>query len=393
MSQNHFGQRIPAILEEGHVFSEDMARVLSLAFASGKNCLVFGPAGHAKSEMVQEVVLGLGLEEETFFQFFGEGMDEARLFGGLNFAKLETEKVLEYYPERSFLAYRVAVFEELFDAPANVLLALKDVLTARELRNGAQRFPMATEVIIVLTNKEPGEISELGPAAHALIERFPLQLELRWKDYSAGAYLALFEKVAPRLGGAYLNGFKAVLAEVLADATANGNFVSPRTAVHAYQVVQAAASLRGASEVSQEDLVDLRFVPGLEHLAETIEGDLRAAMERAEADRRLSEAERSFESLMRELDAAETPIKALVATKKLVAMQDSLATLRVPDGLHERRNALRTAIDQAVANGQRKALDTTRIDGQFSKTSTPQSEDVEDDEEFLGRRTLQKLGR
>ncbi len=130
-------QKIKAILEAGFVFVEEIARVVSLAFAGKKNLIVFGPAGHGKSEMIKAVVDGLGLDDETFYQFFGEGMDESRLFGGLNFRKLEEEKILEYFPEKSFLNSRVAVFEELFDAPASVLLALKDVLTAKELRNGA----------------------------------------------------------------------------------------------------------------------------------------------------------------------------------------------------------------------------------------------------------------
>jgi hypothetical protein len=251
---------------------EEIARVLALAFAGKKNLIVFGPAGHGKSEMVQAVISGLGIAEETFFQFFGEGMDESRLFGGLNFRKLEEEKVLEYYPEKSFLNYRVAVFEELFDAPASVLLALKDVLTARELRNGAQRFRMKTQLIICLTNKEPGEISELGPAAHALVERFPLQLNLKWKDYSAKSYLSMFEKVAQRIGGPILNGFKGILAEIVAKATAEGQFISPRTAMHAYQVCQAAAVLRGGEHVETQDLTDLRFIDGLEGLGRNHRG-------------------------------------------------------------------------------------------------------------------------
>jgi len=183
--------QILTILSSMFVFCEEMARILALAFSAKKNVIVFGPGGHAKSEMVKAVIDGLGLNGDTFYQFFGEGMDESRLFGGLNFRKLEEDKVLEYYPEKSFLNSRVAVFEELFDAPASVLLALKDVLTSRELRNGAQRFRMRTEVIICLTNKEPGEISDLGPAAHALVERFPLQLNLKWKDYSAASYLSM----------------------------------------------------------------------------------------------------------------------------------------------------------------------------------------------------------
>jgi hypothetical protein len=353
--------RIKAILSANFVFAEEMARVLSLAFSGKKNVIVFGPAGHGKSEMISTVVRELGFADDTFVQFFGEGMDEARLFGGLNFQKLEQEKVLEYYPERSFLNSRVAVFEELFDAPASVLLALKDVLTAKELRNGAQRFPMRTEVIICLTNKEPSEVSELGAAAHALIERFPLQLNLKWKDYSSKSYLSMFEKVATRLGGPVMNGFKAVLAEILASATAAGNFVSPRTAVHAFQVCQASASLRGASHVEKQDLVDLRFLPGLEGLAETIEQDLQRAMERAEAEKKLQAVEGRLQPLLNELSGTQSPIKCLQVARYLQVLQDEAAALKVSDDLSERRKQLRDRIAKAIPDAQQKALDATRV--------------------------------
>lgn len=354
-------QRILAILSSAFVFVEEVARILALAFAGRKNVIIFGPAGHGKSEMVKAVIDGLGLQTETFYQFFGEGMDESRLFGGLNFKKLEDEKILEYYPERSFLNFRVAVFEELFDAPASVLLALKDTLTARCLRNGSQIFPMKTEVIICLTNKEPSEISELGAAAHALVERFPLQLQLRWKDYTSKSYLAMFEKIAARIGGPVLNGFKAILAEVVAKATAEGQFISPRTAVHAFQVCQAAATLRGGDHVEQRDLTDLRFVDGFESIGETIEADLAAAMERAEAEKAFATCESEFTSLEREFGDASTPIKALQSQKKLLALGDRLDSLKCPDGLTDRRKKLRQLVTGKVSEAQARALETTRV--------------------------------
>lgn len=354
-------KNIKEILDEKFIFTDEVSRILELGFNAGKNLIVFGPGGHAKSEMIQAVIHGLGLEAETFFQFFGEGMDESRLFGGLDFKKLEEDKILQYHPELSFLNSKVAVFEELFDAPASVLLALKDTLTARELRNGAQRFKMRTEIIICLTNKQPSEISDLGPAAHALIERFPLQYNLQWKDYSSNSYKMLFEKVAPRLGGPILNGFKAVLAEILAKATAEGNFVSPRTAVHAYQVCQSSAKLRGAEHVGQEDLVDLRYLPGLESLAETIEADLKSAMERADAEKNLQTAQEEFGVLNNEVIQETSPIKILQAVKRLGILQDKLAAMPVPDGLTDKRNKLRDAVSGLMISGQTRALDSVRV--------------------------------
>ena len=72
-----------------------------------------------------------------------------------------------------------------------MLLSLKDVLTAREMRNGYQRYPMKTRCVVALTNKEPNEISALGPSAHALIERFPLQLNLKWDSYDLSGFQRL----------------------------------------------------------------------------------------------------------------------------------------------------------------------------------------------------------
>lgn len=361
LAQAPIDRRIRHILEKDYVYSSDVGRVLSLAFAGEKNLIVFGPAGHAKSAMIQSVIDGLGLADDTFFQFFGEGMDEARLFGGLNFRKLEEEKVLEYFPEKSFLNCRIAVFEELFDAPASVLLALKDVLTARELRNGSQRFKMKTEIILVLTNKDPDEISDLGPAAHALVERFPLQFNLKWENYSAESYLSMFEKVARRIGGPVLNGFKRVLAEILAKATAEGNFVSPRTAVHAYEICQASAKMRGALEVGQQDLADLRFLPGLEGFGATMQAELEAAIVRERAKTALDEAKAEFEVVEAELQSADTPIKALKVAKRFGAVEDRLSNLSVPDGLVERRDGLRQSVSKRITQAQTRAMDLTRI--------------------------------
>src|SRR3989344_470734 len=60
--------------------------------------------------------------------------------------------------------------------------------TEGALRKGVQVFPMRTECIIGLTNREPAELAEMGPAAAALVERFPLQLRVTWPSYAASDY-------------------------------------------------------------------------------------------------------------------------------------------------------------------------------------------------------------
>jgi len=356
-------ERIARKLKERFVRSEQIARILALAVESGKNVLLWGPGGHGKSEMVAAALSVVADEDQIFVQSFGEGMDEATLWGGLDFRALEEEKVLRYHPENSFLAKEFAVFEELFDAPASVLLALKDTLTARKLRKGSQVFAMKTKVIIAITNKDPDEVSDLGPAAHALVERFPLQLKVEWPRYEATDYLELFRKVEPFLSGADLNGTTAVLAEVFAKAAASDgeDVISPRTAVHALGVVKTAAAIRGSELVEKEDLLDLVFLPGMEEFTENLRAELDAAYERAAAEANIAAAERKLRQLIADLDAANSPIKALQVAKRMISFQDEVSSLKVTDGLTERRKQLRDSVGAKITEAQSRALETTRI--------------------------------
>lgn len=355
-------EKILAALSARFIRAEEIARIIALAIQSGKNILLWGPGGHGKSEMVAAALAVVAEDTDVFVQSFGEGMDEATLWGGLDFAALESEKVLRYHPENSFLEKPFAVFEEIFDAPAVVLLALKDTLTAKRLRKGSQGYPMKTKVIIGVTNRDPAEIADMGPAAQALIERFPLQRKVEWPSYKSADYLELFKKVAPGLPGADLNGTSRVLAEVMAKASESGDVVSPRTAVHALGIVKAAAALRGSAVVEKTDLLDLTYLPGMEAFAENLRAELDAAYERAEAERRLTDAERRFQVLLGEFQASDgSPIKLLQAAKKFLAFGDEVSSLKVTDGLTERRKQLRDAVSEKAGEAQRLAMEVTRI--------------------------------
>lgn len=357
-------ERILSALTSQFIYCEEVARILSLAIESGKNVLLWGPGGHGKSEMVGAALARVADAEDIHVQSFGEGMDEATLWGGLDFAALESEKVLRYHPEESFLAKEVAVFEEMFDAPSSVLLALKDTLTARVLRKGALRFPMATRVVVANTNRDPQEISDMGPAAHALVERFPLQLLVRWPSYTAADYGRLFEKVAPRLPGANLNGMAGILAEMIARAGEQGQPISPRSAVHALGVVKAAAAIRGSAVVEKADLLDLRYVDGLEGLAATLQKEIDAAAERAAAERLVVEAESRLQTILSALGEAKreaSPIRLLQAARRLQAFGDEAASLKVTDGLTERRKQLRETAAAKALEAQTAALEATRV--------------------------------
>lgn len=318
---------------------DEVARILEVGLQTGQNVVLHGPGGHGKSEFVSAWMAEAGFK--PFVQFCGEGLDEARLFGGLDFAKLNAGKnsVVEYCVQRSFLPHEVAVFEELFDAPPNVLLCLKDVLTSRELRNGAQRAPMDTKFIVACTNRDPAELAELGPAVAALVERFPLQMRVAWDSYKAEDYSAMFRCV---LGEDFPQ-----LSELLEEAADGGNIVSPRSAIHAAKVLK-----NGSYN-------DLQFIPSLSHFASEMASRLRRIEQRQNAERMLDQHREKVAEL-RKADQS-TPLAALKAAKQLMALATVIEGLTVPDAMVKSRNDLACIAMEHKSTLIERALDLTRV--------------------------------
>lgn len=356
-------RRIAETLRRRFVYSDDVARILALALHSDDNVLLWGPAGHGKSEMVQAALAVVTQGEPVYTHSFGEGMTEDRLWGGIDLAALK-DNVLRNLPENSFLPHRLAVFEEMLDAPAVVLMALKDTLSAGELRKGRQRFKMETTTIVAITNKDPREMSALGPAAHALMERFPFQLKVEWPSYTSMDYLQMFDLIERLLQGPPVGDMAPYLAELLADIGTAGEIISPRLARQALKAVKTAAALRGSSTVERMDFVDLRFLPGMSQSAHNIQNDLERLIERKAAEKRLTDAERRFHELMRrmrEVTLSRNGHDMLDMGGVFLRFQDEVAILRVTDDFASRRRALRESVETQVTEANRLAVEYARV--------------------------------
>ena len=162
--------KIANILEPRFVKYAEVAQAITLGLQARQNVILWGPAGHGKSEMVETILKGLGLwknrpgtnipseDSSVFVQSFGEGMTEDLLWGGIDLRAMEDEKVIRYHPDNSFLNKEIAVFEEMFDAPAICLLPLKHTLTQKVLAKGGSYYEMKTKSIIVCTNNNPEDL-------------------------------------------------------------------------------------------------------------------------------------------------------------------------------------------------------------------------------------------
>jgi hypothetical protein len=209
------------------VFMDKTVNILNVGYSTGKNVVLFGPGGHGKSEITLDFLKSKGID--PFIQTMGTGMTTDRLFGGLDIPTFETTGKIEYLVENSFMNHEYVIFEELFDAPDFILEQLKDILSSGVFRNGTQIFPINTKFIICCTNRTRDEFSK-NMSLKALMERFPLELNVIWDNYTEISYNKLLES---KFGEGEVD---PVIPYLLQEYAKNSITISPRVAVTAYQV-------------------------------------------------------------------------------------------------------------------------------------------------------------
>jgi hypothetical protein len=214
-------------ITEKFVFMDKTVNILNVGFMTSKNVILHGPGGHGKSEITLDFLKAKGIE--PFIQTMGTGMTTDRLFGGLDIPTFETTGKIEYLVENSFMNHEYVIFEELFDAPDFILEQLKDILSSGVFRNGTQIFPIETKFIICCTNRTRDEFSK-NMSLKALMERFPLELNVIWDNYTEISYNKLLES---KFGKGEVD---PVIPYLLQEYAKNNIVISPRVAVTAYQV-------------------------------------------------------------------------------------------------------------------------------------------------------------
>lgn len=254
---DHEQEAIQKIVNDKFIFVDDMVDILFAGIQANKNVILWGRGGHGKSEVTELVFNELYkaelIDELPFIQAFGDGLTEEKLFGGMNIKKYKEEGKIEYLPENSFMSKKYVIFEEIFDAPASVLLSLKDIMTSKKFRQGNEVYDVKTELIIGLTNKSKTEFAEKDESLKALAERFPLTLNVEWNNYSKSNFIKLFNKVLGEDVYKQNSNKLSELANILDLNNSGGStFVSPRTAVAAADLHLRGKKLEYISEIDPD---------------------------------------------------------------------------------------------------------------------------------------------
>jgi len=211
-----------------YVFMEKTQQALDIGFKTGKNVLLYGPGGHGKSELSEEFLREKGLV--PYIITMGKGMTADRLFGGINIPLLDSGKI-EYLVENSFMNHEFVILEEMLDAQDSLLEQLKDILSSGYFRNGTQIFEIKTKFIIANTNKTREEFAK-SSSLKALMERFPLEHNVVWDNYTEPAYNTLLEN---RFGQGNVD---PIIPFLLQEYSRNNIVISPRIALDCYEVYE-----------------------------------------------------------------------------------------------------------------------------------------------------------
>ncbi len=220
------------------VFFDEVLDALEAGFQTGHNVLLYGPPGHNKSNGAEWFLKSKGIED-IFIKSISGGTSIEDIYGGIDIKKMRTTGQILYRLDDSefFGNHEYVVFDEILDAKEKVLASLKDTLMAREVRNGAQRKPLKTKMIIGLTNVDAKDFEDNWERA-AILERFPIRVLVKWDSYSLMAFTKLIEAVIPEQELSKVDNFAKKIAQFAALSHESGDRpVTPRTVVQAVNAV------------------------------------------------------------------------------------------------------------------------------------------------------------
>ena len=357
-------QIIKTALDKDFIKTDNMAEMLGLAFKHDSNCMIFGPPGYGKSEMVMSAIREFELDQpqvidtgkvdeneepilksldipQTYVKTLTVDTDVAELLGGLNIKRFQQNSQVWYNCNDSFMNYPVVIFEEFADCPPSTLAMLKDILTAKMFRNGSQQYALKTNVVIAITNHRPEDVADLGDWAKAILDRFPIRGEITWDSHAKPDYLELFAKLSPKTADeAFAPEVMNQIAELSEQSAVKGAPISPRVARNAIEACDSWYKEVDDTVARQnlEHLSPLRYVPEyasvMADMQKTIEEQRLREKARAEieqAEKAMREARKRFNRIAkdgsltvndksREMEGIKQLAQALMTGMSLIAL-------------------------------------------------------------------------
>lgn len=307
-------------IAEKFVFMNKTVQILDIGIQTGKNVVLFGPGGHGKSEITLEFLREKGID--PYVITMGTGMTTDRLFGGMDILTFNETGKIQYLVENSFMNHEYVIFEEMFDAPDFILEQLKDILSSGIFRNGTQVFSIKTKFIICCTNRTRDEFSK-NMSLRALMERFPLELNVIWDNYTEISYNKLLES---KFGE---DNVDPVIPYLLQEYAKNGITISPRIAVTAYMVYDQCGpeALSFIAEFTKKPALIAEAITKFEATIKfrELSADLTNSLDELnQAKLNTREEETIYKALLKNLDKQISDIQGLSVGEDIVTLHTNL---------------------------------------------------------------------
>jgi hypothetical protein len=225
-------EEITKELSKDFVFQEQTIRKLYTAISTGKNSILFGPGGYSKTVIIKAFCELLKIPI-TIKVGHSESSTED-LLGIPNMKKLMEESKLETAFENSvFSKPGLLILEEFTDVKPSVAASLKDVITEHGFRENNLFKESLISSIIITGNEDPKNIAIDDSIKAFYNERFPIQHNVMWEDFSEQAYMKFFNVYFKDLYNKFLKEF-ILLSKLCSN---NPTAVSPRVAADAGDII------------------------------------------------------------------------------------------------------------------------------------------------------------
>lgn len=215
------------------VFSEETASVIYNALDNGQNAILHGPGGYAKSDIVrfalQMVTDPATYVKDVFITACGPKMDASQFIGYKDLAVMKaTGELVSRMEKTMFVAYQYALLDELFAAPNQLILFLRDAATAGSICVDGVCYTNRLQSMFGCTNVSPESwIAAAAPeeldSRKALVQRYMFRKTVQWSSHTADDFDKMFQ--------ARTGSTEPVWAEMCAETFKAVPGFSPRTAM------------------------------------------------------------------------------------------------------------------------------------------------------------------